>query len=82
MPQIIAGAMGALLFVFIVFFAVVFGTLFGAVGGWIVGLFFADTLLSTLARMGMNTNGLLMWQLGATLGFLGGFFRGTMRISK
>ena len=65
-----------------VFVAVVLGTLFGALAGWIVGLFFDNTILGTLARFGVKTEGLAMWQLGATLGFIGGFFRATVQKSS
>jgi len=51
------------------------GTLAGAVVGWMVGLFFTETILSTLHRFGIDTQGLPVWELGATLGFVSGFFR-------
>lgn len=49
------------------------GTFFGGVAGWIVGWFFTDTILGVLAAVGIK--GVTMWQLGATLGFLGGFVK-------
>lgn len=49
------------------------GTFFGALTGWIVGWFFTDTILTGLAAFGVK--GLTMWQIGATLGFVGGFFK-------
>ena len=75
MDKILAGAFGALAVVTLVFFIVVLGTLMGAVAGWIVGLFFGETILSTLSRFGVSTLGLQMWQLGATLAFVGSFFK-------
>lgn len=58
-----------------VIFIVIIGTLFGALGGWIVGLFFTETIMGTLARFGVQTLDFKMWQLGATLGFISGFFK-------
>lgn len=54
-------------------FLIILGTLLGAVTGWIVGLFFSETILSVLA--GFGAQGFTMWQLGAALGFIGPFFR-------
>jgi hypothetical protein len=54
---------------------VILHVVFGAVGGWLVGLFFGETILGTLSRFGVDIEGLSMWQLGATLAFVGAFFR-------
>ncbi len=63
-------------FVIGVFIAMPFlSVLFGAFVGWAVGLLFEQTIMSTLARTGANIKGLEMWELGAMLGFLGGFIR-------
>lgn len=75
MGNAIGGALMAFFVVAMVIFAVTFGTLFGGIAGWIVGLFFTDTILQTLASFGVDTFDLKMWQLGATLGFIGGFFK-------
>lgn len=55
------------------FFGCILGTLFGALAGWFVGLFFGKTILAFLATLGIT--GFKMWQVGAVLGFVGGFFR-------
>lgn len=65
----------ALGLVAVVFIVVTLGTLFGGIAGWIVGLFFTDTIMNTLNRIGVDTMGMTMWQLGATLGFISGFFK-------
>lgn len=52
---------------------IILGTLLGAVTGWIVGLFFGAAILDVFREAGVS--GISMWQLGATLGFVGGFFR-------
>lgn len=55
------------------FLAVILSTLVGALTGWIVGWFFSETILTFFAGLGIT--GLKMWQLGAALGFVGGFFK-------
>ena len=75
MKEIIAGAFMALSLVAVVFILVILGTLFGGIAGWIVGLFFTDTIMNTLNRIGVDTMDMTMWQLGATLGFVSGFFK-------
>ena len=77
MGQAIAGALAALGVVMLVFILVILGTFFRGVAGWIVGLSFADTIMDTLDRFGVQIVGMTMWQLGATLGFISGFFKAT-----
>tara|TARA_R110000851_G_scaffold3701_2_gene15083 strand:- start:12 stop:251 length:240 start_codon:yes stop_codon:yes gene_type:complete len=57
----------------VVFLLVICGAFFGGVSGWIVGLFFTETILGTLSAVGIS--GVTMWQLGVTLGFVSGFFK-------
>ena len=57
----------------VVMFSAVIGTLFGALGGWIVGLFYTNTIHTVLLAFGFNT--VQVWQLGAFFGFVGGYFR-------
>lgn len=61
----------------LMFAAPLLGVLGGAFSGWVVGLFFADTVLAFVGRLGIDTTGLAMWQLGASLGFIGAFFKST-----
>lgn len=71
----VLGGVSAILGIFVlVFFSPLIGTLLGAFSGWVVGFFFAETIMTTLAGFGFGAS-ISMWQLGATLGFLGGFFR-------
>ena len=72
---------GLLLGVSLVLLASV-STFFGAFAGWAVGLFFADTVLGFLSRLGVDVNGLAMWEIGASLGFIGGFLRTSVSTSK
>ena len=77
MGQAFAGALMAIGLVMLIIVMVILGTLFGGIAGWIVGLFFTDTIMQTLNRVGVDTMGMTMWQLGATLGFVSGFFKST-----
>ena len=77
MGQAIAGAFMTCGLVMLIILMVILGTFFGGVAGWIVGLFFTDTIMQTLNRIGVDTMGMTMWQLGATLGFVSGFFKST-----
>lgn len=58
----------------LIFLLTIIRTLTGAVIGFIVGLFFSGAILGFFDQLGMN---LTMWQLGATLGFISGFFHQT-----
>jgi len=64
------GAIAAL-----VFFAPLIGVVFGAFSGFIVGLFFEQTITEFMTRAGFEMAGYHVWQIGAALGFLGAFFR-------
>ena len=75
MDKILAGAITAVAAVALVFFIILLTTLMGALVGWVVGLFFSETILGTLSRFGIDVVGLQMWQLGATLAFVGSFFK-------
>ena len=57
----------------VIFIGIILGTFIGALTGWIVGWFFGDTILSIFAYIGIK--GFSMWQIGAFLGFVSGFFR-------
>lgn len=45
----------------------------GALSGWTVSLIFNQTILEVLAKFGLH--GVELWQIGATMGFLGAFLR-------
>lgn len=64
---------GAVLAIGGIMFFVVLGTLMGTVSGWIVGLLFGDTILGIASQLGIRN--VSMWQLGAFLGFVGGFLK-------
>ncbi len=59
----------------LVLIAPLVGVVFGALIGWIVGWFFDETILGILKQVGIE--GVAMWQVGAFLGFVGGFFKST-----
>lgn len=53
----------------------ILGSFFGALSGWAVSLVWNDAILGFLSRIGVDTNGLTLWQVGASMGFLGGFLK-------
>jgi hypothetical protein len=62
------------------FLAPLLGVLFGAFSGLIVGLFFEQTIVDFMTRIGFDMAGFAVWQLGAALGFVGAFFRCTQTL--
>lgn len=64
---------GSVLVVGLVFLIPLLGALGGAFSGWVVGWFFTETITSFLAAFGIKS--LAMWQIGMSLGFIGGFFK-------
>lgn len=70
--KVLGGTFAVLILLFL---APLLGVLGGAFGGWVVGIFFTDLIIGTLARFGVDTAGLAVWHLGAFLGFVGGFFK-------
>lgn len=66
------GMAGALASLF--FFVVSANTMMGAFAGLVVGMVFDDTFRAISAKFGAAD--LAPWQIGATLGFVGAFFRG------
>lgn len=59
----------------LVFFSPLIGVIFGAFSGFIVGLFFEQTIVGFMTRVGFDMASFAVWQLGAALGFVGAFFR-------
>lgn len=80
MKKILAGLMAVLLAAPLFVFFAIFGTLMGAVGGWVVGLFFADTILTFFSYIFGNSHGLQMWEIGASLGFISGYFKSAVSL--
>lgn len=78
MPALI----GLLAIFFLMFILPLFGAAIGYFCGWVVSLLFNDIILQTLARMGMKTDGLFLSHFGATLGFIGGFFKSRTSINQ
>ena len=66
----------------LLFIAPIIAVFCGALSGWIVGLVFADEVMTVLSRFGVETSGLSMWQLGAGLGFVGSFFKSSFTAKK
>jgi len=73
------------LFIFGMVLAVIvpiIGVFLGAFSGWMVGLVFEQTIIGTLSQLGFNLDGISMWELGATLGFVGGYLKTTVATKK
>lgn len=47
----------------------------GAIAGFMVGLVFEPTIRNTFMAFGVDLEGIQMWQLGMTLGFVGMFLK-------
>lgn len=75
MDKIIASLLVAFMVLVVTFLGCIVSTLIGALIGWVVGLFFWDTILTFFAGLGIK--GLAVWQIGAALGFVGSFFKST-----
>lgn len=60
--------------------AAILGTTFGAIAGWIVGWVFDETMTKMLTTLGIEH--IAMWELGAMLGFVGSFVRGSSSSSS
>ena len=73
MKEVLAIIGGAVAIAFLLAAMIIFGTLFGGVAGWVVGIFFGDTILGILSQIGIK--GITMWQFGVFMGFVGGFIR-------
>lgn len=80
MEKIISIFGGAILVLVGLMILIPLGTLFGAISGWVVGIFFGDTILDIVSQLGVK--GVTMWQFGAFLGFTGAFFRTTNSTSS
>lgn len=63
-----------------VFFLIIFGTLFGGVAGWVIGMVFDQTI--DALKVWASLEDVTDFQLGAMLGFVGGFFRASVSKSS
>lgn len=73
MEKITAMFGGFLLIIGVTFVFVPLATLMGGFVGWLVGIFFGDTILGIFGQLGIHN--VTMFQLGACLGFVGGFLK-------
>ena len=79
MDKLVIGAIAAVGVALVVFFFILLGTLLGGVAGWVVGGVF-PFVTDTLREVSGLT--LTNFELGAVLGFLGGFVRSSSVSSK
>jgi hypothetical protein len=70
--KIVAGIMTLCFMLFLIF---VLGPIFGALSGLVVGWLFESSIRQVFAAFGVDLTGIAIWQLGAVLAFVGGFFR-------
>ncbi len=73
MEKFVTAMGGALVVIGAIFVLIPLGTLAGAGVGWLVGLFFSDSILGVANAMGIH--GITMWQFGAFMGFVGSFLK-------
>ena len=80
METFIKIVVGGFLVAITFFFLSILSALFGALSGLVVNLFFGETILETLGRLGLHS--VALWQIGTTAGWLGGFFRSSTTSTK
>lgn len=56
-----------------IFFFILLSTFIGGFTGWVIGLFYGDTILRIFAQLGVKD--ITMFDLGIFLGFVGGFLK-------
>jgi hypothetical protein len=66
--------LAAIIFAAVFVIGPILGVLYGCLCGWVVGHFWPHTMALLIDRLGLQCE---PWQLGAMLGFVGGFFRST-----
>jgi hypothetical protein len=59
----------------LIFLSPIIGVLIGAFSGWVVGWLAPVWVPTGLALLGLHVNAGQLVEVGAALGFLGGFFR-------
>ncbi len=72
MVKLLWAALTGVLAVVLLIFLVALRTILGAFSGWAVALFLNEPLLNVFAAAGVH--GLELWEVGAALGFVSGFF--------
>jgi len=75
MDKLLAGLFGIILAAAIFFGMALVLPIVGAFSGWVVGMFFGDTIYAVLNAFGVNTQNVEIWQIGLTLAFIGSFFK-------
>lgn len=60
----------------LLFVVILTGTLFGGIAGWVIGLVFPYVIASLNTVLGLTLTG---FEMGALLGFVGGFLSTTVR---
>jgi hypothetical protein len=74
---------GAIVFLAMVFFlAPLIGVVFGAFSGWVVSIFAPNWVTTGLGLLGFQVRPDQLVELGAALGFVGGFFKSYLQTKK
>lgn len=75
--------LGAILFLAFVFFlAPLLGVLIGAFSGWVISLLAPVWVTTGLGLLGFQVRPDQLVELGAALGFVGGFFKSYLKTEK
>lgn len=81
MSDAIGIVLGLMLAAFLILLSPLIGISLGAFAGWVVGFFFPGTIGLVGSAI---TGGVVIpaWQVGAMLGFVGGFFKSHVSVNK
>ena len=82
MDKLLIGLGGAVLVAAFIFISPIIGVLFGAFAGWIVSMLAPVWVPTGLSYIGINVSPGNLVELGAALGFVGGFFKSSLRTEK
>jgi hypothetical protein len=75
MEKFLAGMLMTMLIACMFIVLPIIVALFAGFGAWAAGLVFEDTIRAGLKAIGLNLDGLSMFQIGVTFGFIGSFLR-------
>lgn len=82
MEDLMKAAGTVLLFACMIFLAPIFGVLVGAFSGWVVSILAPVWVPTGLKAIGLHVEANQLVEVGAALGFAGGFFRSHLKSNK
>lgn len=82
--ELFGAILAAVFVVATLLFTVSISTIMGAATGWVVGLVFEHHIFRVVESFvdGFSMYHVRLWQIGATLGFISGFFRKTTIVKE